>query len=72
MASKLTPVIINALTNTKQRSLHELYTIVKDNDSFDWTDSVRKHRVRSAIDALLRKNKIKRVAQATYSLNNQT
>ena len=70
MRSKLPNLILNSLTNTKQRTLHELYTIVKDSPDFDWEDSVRKHRVRSAIDSLLRKNEIKRIAQGTYALNN--
>jgi hypothetical protein len=72
MASKLPILILNSLTNTKQRTLHELYIIVKDSPDFDWEDSVGKHRVRSAIDALLRNKKIKRVAQGTYALNIHT
>lgn len=70
MRSKLTALVLSSLANTKQRSLHELYAIVKDSDDFDWEDSVRKHRVRSSIDSLLRKNAIKRVAAGTYALNN--
>ena len=72
MASKLTALILSSLSNTKQRTLRELYTIVKDSHDFDWNDSVRKHRVRSSIDSLLRNNKIKRIAQGIYALNVQT
>ena len=72
MASKLTALILTSLSNTKQRTLRELYTIVKDSNDFDWNDSVRKHRVRSSIDSLLRNNKIKRIEQGIYALNNQT
>ena len=72
MASKLSALILTSLTTAKQRSLSELYTIVKDSHDFDWEDSVRKHRVRSSIDSLLRNNKIKRISQGTYTLNNQT
>ena len=72
MASKLTALILSSLSNTKQRTLRELYTIVKDSHDFDWDDPVRKHRVRSSIDSLLRNNKIKRIAQGIYALNNQT
>lgn len=72
MASKLTALILTSLSNTKQRTLRELYTIVKDSHDFDWDDSVRKHRVRSSIDSLLRNNKIKRIEQGIYALNNQT
>ncbi len=70
MASKLPILIINSLTGAKQLTLHELYIIVKNSPDFDWDDSVRKHRVRSTIDNLLRKDKIKRVTQGTYALNN--
>ena len=70
MASKLTALILSSLSNTKQRTLRELYTIVKDSNDFDWNDSVRKHRVRSSIDSLLRNNKIKRIEQGIYALNN--
>lgn len=72
MASKLTALILSSLSNTKQRTLRELYTIVKNSPDFDWDDSVRKHRVRSSIDSLLRNNKIKRIEQGIYALNNQT
>ena len=72
MASKLTALILSSLSNTKQRTLSELYTIVKNSPDFDWDDSVRKHRVRSSIDSLLRNNKIKRIEQGIYALNNQT
>lgn len=72
MASKLTALILSSLSNTKQRTLRELYTIVKNSPDFDLDDSVRKHRVRSSIDSLLRNNKIKRIEQGIYALNNQT
>ena len=71
MASKLPALILTSLYTAKHRSLHELYTIVKNSPDFDLEDSVRKHRVRSAIDSLLRTNKIKRVSQGTYALNNE-
>lgn len=71
MASKLPTLILTSLSPAKHCSLHELYMIVKDNPDFDWEDSVRKHRVRSTIDFLLRTNKIKRVSQGTYALNNE-
>ncbi len=72
MVSKLPSLILNSLSTAKQRSLHELYSIVKDSPDFEWEESVRKHRVRSAIDNLLRSNKIIRVTNATYALNNQS
>lgn len=70
-SNSLSTLILDSLTNIKQRSLHELYTIVKDSPNFDWEDSVRKHRVRSSIDSLLRANKIKRISAGIYALNNQ-
>ncbi len=72
MTVKLTHIIFNSLTITKHLTLRELYIIVKDTPGFDWEDSISKHRVRSTIDSLLRTNKIKRIAEGTYALNNQT
>lgn len=71
MSSKMSGIILNALTTKKARTLHELYAIARDNHGSDLEESVRRHRVRSSIDSLLRTKKIRRVGTGIYALINQ-
>ena len=60
--------ILKALGKKDEVELKELYEIIGKHPDFLWELSVRKHRVRSALDNLKRQNKIERSAVGTYKL----
>lgn len=66
MASQLNAVILDALATKDECTLKELYEIIGNHSEFTWELSVRKHRVRSALDNLKRQNKVERCADKTY------
>lgn len=66
MASQLNAVILEALATKDECTLKELYEIIGKHSEFTWDLSVRKHRVRSALDNLKRQNKVERCADKTY------
>lgn len=66
MASQLNAVILDALATKDECTLKELYEIIGNYSEFTWDLSVRKHRVRSALDNLKRQNKVERCADKTY------
>jgi|TARA_B100000809_G_scaffold190130_1_gene188675 hypothetical protein len=68
MGSQLNIEILKALGEKDEVGLHELYEIIGKHPDFTWELSVRKHRVRSALDNLKRQNKIQRSAPRTYKL----
>lgn len=71
MSIKITAVILDALTTKNVRTLHELYAIARDNHDSKLEETIRRHRVRSSIDSLLRAKKIKRIGTGIYALINQ-
>lgn len=66
MVSQLNAVILDALATKDECTLKELYEIIGNYSEFTWDLSVRKHRVRSALDNLKRQNKVERCADKTY------
>ena len=67
MASKLSDAILDALSEG-ELTLKELYAIIADDSNFVWEDSVRKHRVRSALYNLQKYEKVERSSPRTYKL----
>lgn len=68
MVSVLNTEILRVLGTKDEVKLNELYEIVGKHPDFTWDLSVRKHRVRSALDNLKRQNKVERSADKTYKL----
>jgi hypothetical protein len=68
MVSVLNNEILRVLGTKDEVKLNELYEIVGKHPDFTWDLSVRKHRVRSALDNLKRQNKVERSADRTYKL----
>ena len=68
MGSQLNIEILKALGEKDEVQLTELYDIIGEHPDFIWELSVRKHRVRSALDNLKKQNKIERCAPGTYKL----
>ncbi len=68
MVSGLNNEILRVLGTKDEVKLNELYEIVGKHPDFTWDLSVRKHRVRSALDNLKRQNKVERSADRTYKL----
>ncbi|MDC0450665.1 hypothetical protein OAL59_01865 [Nitrosopumilus sp.] len=68
MVSVLNTEILRVLGTKDEVKLNELYEIVGKHPDFTWDLSVRKHRVRSALDNLKRQNKVERSADRTYKL----
>lgn len=68
MVSQLNIEILKAMKEKEEVTLNELYEIIGEHPDFLWEISVRKHRVRSALDNLKRQNKIERCAAKTYKL----
>jgi hypothetical protein len=68
MGLSLLAEILKVLGTKDEVTLNELYEIIGKNPDFTWEISVRKHRVRSALDYLKRKNKVERSADKTYKL----
>lgn len=68
MGSQLNIEILKALGEKDEVPLSELYDIIGEHPDFTWELSVRKHRIRSALDNLKRQNKIERSAARTYKL----
>jgi len=68
MASKLNDTILDALSTNGELTLNELYAVIEENDDFDWENSVRKHRIRSALYNLQQHNKVVRSSPRTYKL----
>ena len=68
MVSVLNNEILRVLGTKDEVKLNELYEIVGKHPDFTWDLSVRKHRVRSALDNLKRQNKVERSADKTYKL----
>lgn len=65
--TKLTNLLVEAL-KTKECTLKELYLIIEDHPEFEWTPSVRKHRIRSALFNLKEQKIIKRTDPCTYKI----
>ena len=68
MGFPLIAEILKALGTKDEVTLNELYAIIGKNPVFTWELSVRKHRVRSALDYLKKQNKVERSADRTYKL----
>jgi len=59
-------IIAEEFNQKKIVTLKDLYqTVIKKLDN-DWSETKKRHRVRSIIDSLLRTNKIKRIASSKY------
>jgi len=68
MVSKLTHVLLEALSEKKELTLQELYDIVADNPEFVWDTAVRKHRIRSSLYNLQKTNRVERSDACTYKI----
>jgi hypothetical protein len=68
VTSELNRVILDALATKNKLTLNELYKIIGEHSEFTWELSVRKHRIRSALDYLKRLNKVERHSAKTYKL----
>ena len=68
MGFPLPAEILKVLGTKDEVTLNELYEIIGKNTNFTWELSVRKHRVRSALDYLKKQNKVERSADRTYKL----
>ena len=69
MVSQLNIEILKAMKEKEEVTLNELYEIIGEHPDFLWEISVRKHRVRSALDNLKRQNKARRSLTGLISLS---
>lgn len=66
-STSISKIIIEQFNKNSEVTLNDLYEILSNDSNMGLSRAALKHRVRSIINSLRKRNKVKRVAPCTYT-----